>query len=313
MLDLRMTADYAAKAQGVTVQAIHKKLKSKNLPYAKSHGRIYFGYETAKQLFEFNFQKRIIAFMNIKGGVGKTICAFEAAAGSCLYGSKNLLADFDLQANQTRDRLEVDASEVPVLIDCILENYSVEDSIVKIIPGLDLFPSRIDNCMLDAELMVKKIPLHKAIRDRFRPLLKIYDNIFFDCNPSFGSLFSAIALAVDEIIIPITPDKQSFAGLNITYKEIKKIEQQYGATIPIRVVFNLFNASKRTSYEQQEKLITDPIYAPLRYKTTINQSQDFANALDKGNESIFKTLRETQARNDMDSFIKEMLKVGAEE
>lgn len=308
MIDARMTAATAAKFLGITVQAVHKRLNSKSIPYSKSHNRIYFGYESSKQLFNLNFNKKIRAFMNIKGGVGKGELCFDAAIGYNLYGSNNLLCDFDLQANQTRDRLHLDADDKPVLIDCVLENIPVTESIIKVAPGFDLFPSRIENCMLESELMAKRFPLDKVIRDRFRPLLDIYDNIFIDCSPAFGGYFTAIALAVDEIIVPVTPDKQSFAGLEMTFREIKKIEEIYKTHIPIKIIFNKFELRKNTSHELLEKLITHPDFGSMRYKTYIKLSQDFPNAFSRG-ETIFKTLRDSQARDDIDSLVTEMIEL----
>lgn len=308
MIDARITAAGAAKYLGISLQAVHKRLNTKNIPYSKSHNRIYFGHESAKQLFDIQFTKKIRAFMNIKGGVGKGELCYDNCVGYNLYGSNNLLCDFDLQANQTRDRLGLDASEKPVLIDCILDNIPVTDAIIDISPGFDLFPSRIENCMLESELMAKRLPLDKVIRDRFRPLLTEYDNIFIDCSPAFGGYFTAIALAVDEIIVPVTPDTQSFAGLEMCFREIKKIEEIYKTNIPIRVVFNKFELRKKTSYDELERLITHPVFGPLRYKTYIKLSQEFPNAFSKG-ETIFKTLRDSQAREDIDSLVTEMIEL----
>ena len=70
--DSRMTATDAAEFKNVTAQSIHKELITKNLISNKNNNRVYFGHDTARKIFNINFNKNIISFQIVKGGTGKT-------------------------------------------------------------------------------------------------------------------------------------------------------------------------------------------------------------------------------------------------
>lgn len=102
-----MTISEAAAFLNLSTQAVHKRIKSKNLPIKRKRNRFYFGYETSRQLFELTFPKKIYVFQNIKGGVGKTEITYSIAIKANLYGAKVLCIDLDLQGNLTKGCLKL--------------------------------------------------------------------------------------------------------------------------------------------------------------------------------------------------------------
>ncbi len=61
-LEYKITAVDAANFRGHTVQSIHKELKTKNLVSYKSNNRVFFGHDTAREIFNIDFQKRLFLF-----------------------------------------------------------------------------------------------------------------------------------------------------------------------------------------------------------------------------------------------------------
>ena len=102
-----------------------------------------------------------IAGQIVKGGTGKATAIDNIACCANAFGAKVLLIDIDPQGNLT-DAHNIDADELPVLVDFIQDHIKVADGIVNVSPGLDLIASRIENVVLDNILMLKKMNLRKS-------------------------------------------------------------------------------------------------------------------------------------------------------
>ncbi len=84
-MEAKITAAEAANQLKITLQALHKQLKVKNLSFEKSQNRVFFGHETARKLFKLDFKKKIVAFQIVKGGTGKTSIAHAVSIKANLY------------------------------------------------------------------------------------------------------------------------------------------------------------------------------------------------------------------------------------
>jgi chromosome partitioning protein len=304
-MDPKMSVAEAASFLGITLQAVHHRLKTKNLPVKKSKNRFYFGHETARQLFQINFNKKIIALQNVKGGVGKTEATVDIPIRAALYGARVLCIDEDMQGNLT-DSFGIDADNLPVMVDIIKNKMPIEEAIINIMPGLDLIPSNIDNSVLDNVLMLGRHPLDRVYREMFDSLRDRYDLIFIDCPPALGQSVTATILAADEIIAPVTPDKRSIRGLKILTAELKNIEENFKRHVPLKVLFNKFDTRNNLSHEKYKELLTDPYYGSRLITRYIRDAQDFPKAIDKGH-SIFDTFKTTYAKEDIDIVTQEIL------
>src|ERR671915_2449767 len=89
--------------------------------------------------------QRVIAMVNNKGGVGKTTCALNIAAGLARKDRRVLVVDTDPQANASLILLGAKLFELPHSIyDVLLEsNRHIREIIAPTpIAGLDLVPSQ---------------------------------------------------------------------------------------------------------------------------------------------------------------------------
>lgn len=301
----KMTATEAAAFKGVSLQAIHKSLKTKGLPFEKKQNRAFFGHTTARGLFELSFSPQIVAFQIVKGGTGKTSLAHSIAIRASLYGAKVLCVDLDQQANLTQS-LGVDAEEMPTMIDVLKKQARITDCIIKVDDGVDLIPSRIENALLDNTLMLERYPLDKVYREPFLKFKNNYDLIVIDCPPALGQSVASIALASDMIIAPVTPEKFSLSGLKISTDEIDNIQSRYQVKIPLRLILNKFDTRTSLSHEILSSLIKHPVFSEKLFKTYVRTSQDFPNAIAEG-VSIFEVLKQTAAKEDIDLVTREIL------
>ncbi|APS75122.1 winged helix-turn-helix domain-containing protein [Piscirickettsia salmonis] len=74
-IDPKITAKEVASFLGLTVQAVHKRIKVKGAKEKKAQNRIYFGHDTAREIIEPKVKQFKIATAVVKGGVGKTTLA----------------------------------------------------------------------------------------------------------------------------------------------------------------------------------------------------------------------------------------------
>ncbi|MGD0465577.1 MAG: ParA family protein [Gammaproteobacteria bacterium] len=305
-MEPKMLLSEAAEALNVTSQALHNQLKRKNLLSNKSRNRVYFGHTTSRELLGLNFNSQIMSFQIVKGGTGKTSLCLAVGIRACLYGASTLLVDLDQQGNLTK-ACRIASQNKPIMIELINQRLSIEEGIVPVFDGLDILPSRIENALLDSNLMLKRFPLDRVYREMIFPLKKKYDLILIDCPPALGSSVAAVALTSDRVICPVTPSEFSLEGLEITKTEIKNIENNFKVSIPISPILNEFDARTALSHETMRFLLAS--YDKNLIRSVVRKSQEFENVLTKG-ISIFDTLQNTTAKEDVDLLTRELLGVG---
>jgi chromosome partitioning protein len=310
-MEPKMTAADTARFLGVSLQAVHKQLRGKALAFAKAQNRVFFGFETARHLFGPVPRNRIVAFQIVKGGTGKTSLAHSFAVRANLYGAKVLCVDLDQQGNFTQ-ACKVDPEAHPCMVDVIQDDMPVREAIVSVGPGFDLLPSRIENSVLDNAIMLKRLPLDRVYRDRFDSLRDDYDLIVVDCPPAIGQSVAAVALATDLVVAPVTPEKFCLSGLKITTREIQTLEATYHREIPVKIVLNKHDNRTVLSHEVLSALVKHPVYGDMLFKSYIRSSQEFPNAIAKG-QSVFDSLRDTPAKEDADLLTREILEFAAPE
>lgn len=298
----------AASALGVSLSAVHKAFKNKKLLFTKVRNRAYFGHDIARSFFEFSFKKQVIAAQIVKGGTGKTSIIHNLAVRANLYGARVLCIDVDQQGNLT-EAFGVNAEKHPCMIDVLQGDSNLQQAIINVAPGLDLLPSRLENAVLDNLIMLKKLPIDRVYASRIEQLRKKYDLILLDCPPALGQSVAAVALAVDTVIAPVTPERFSISGLRITKDEFETLEQNFEKTIPVKVLINKFDNRTALSHEVMALLVRDDRFGPLLFKSHIRSSQDFPNAAAKG-VSIFDTFTDSSAKEDVDLVTQELLEIG---
>ncbi len=198
--------------------------------------------------FSSNFHPKSSFSRSLKGGTGKTSLALETAVRASLYGAKVLCVDLDSQGNLTQ-ACNQNPEEVPVMIDHLAEGYPIYDSLIQVTDGIDLFPSRIENALLDEVIRNNNLPLETLYREPFSQLQSYYDLIIFDCPPSLGQSVAAAALAADLLVAPVTPDKFALAGLESTRQMLIELEEDYSIAIPCYPLLNKFELEDKRSID----------------------------------------------------------------
>lgn len=291
----------------VSTQAIHKQLKTKGIPCQKIGNKSFITFDTAKKLFNLNFKKKKVAVQIVKGGTGKTTSIDNIASCATTYGAKVLLIDADPQGNLT-DANGVDAENYPVLIDVIKGEAHIKDCIVKITNGLHLIPSRIENVILDNEIVNKRLPLDKFYKNILTSIEDEYDFIFIDCPPTMGQAVTAATLYADIVLAPLNPDKFSAKGLKILKQEVETLNNGYHKNIKYKVYLNKFSGKTILSDKAIVSLISDPELEGKVLSTTVQYAQEIPNVTDE-NKNAFSSLKKSLVREDFDRLTRELLEI----
>lgn len=295
----------AASTLGISLQAVHKRLKKQGFEYKQTGRRAFFTYETAKTLFGFEFVGRVISFQIVKGGTGKSTLCSSVAVRANLYGANVLCIDLDQQANLTQ-ALHFDVGDHPTVLDIVQESCPARDAVCEVLPGLDLIPSSMKNALLDNTIMLKRLSVDRVYRSFVSEFRKDYDLILIDCPPAIGQSVAAASLASDVVVAPVTPENFSLSGLQLTAAELVQLGRSYESEIKLKILINKYDTRTSLSNEMLGSLSRHETYGPMLMNSYVRNTQEFQNSQAK-NISVFDSLKNTTAREDIDILTCELL------
>lgn len=176
----------------------------------------------------------IIAFINQKGGVGKSILSFNIGTMLSFNKKKVLFIDLDAQSTLTDMAIPSTVPYQATLFDVLKSKMDIKKAIVHT-ENYDILPGDIQIASLEHKLnknVLKKI-LEAISND--------YDYIILDCPPALGMMNITALYAADKIISVVKPDIVSTRGLSLLNQTIKN--EVPGKTINA-VVINQYKKRK---------------------------------------------------------------------
>jgi chromosome partitioning protein len=250
---------------------------------------------------------RAIAFMNQKGGVGKTTCAVNLSAALALKGRKVLLVDIDPQANASI-HLAIDVHDLERSIYHVLTGMcSVRDAILTDIrPGLSVLPANIDLSGAEIEL-VNAVGRETILRDALGSFLaeEPCDFVIFDCPPSLGLLSLNALTAAREVIIPLQTEFFALQGMVKLLEVIRLIQKRLNHRLEIAGVLpTIFDGRTNLGHEviaEIRKFFGDKVY-----RTAIRNTVKLAEAPGHG-KTIFEYADDSMAAVDFRELALEVL------
>ncbi|MFN0059232.1 MAG: ParA family protein [Planctomycetota bacterium] len=181
---------------------------------------------------------RKIAFINQKGGVGKTTLVANCGAYWARNGRRVLLVDLDAQAHLTLHLGTAADLDRINLYRVFRGELDIADAIVHIPgEGLDLLPSHIDLSAAEWEFG-QEVGREMLLRDRLRLLLKVraYDLVLVDCPPSLGFLSLNALAAVDDVVIPVQAEFFALQGMAQLLKVIELVRERLHSDLEWRAI-----------------------------------------------------------------------------
>lgn len=172
---------------------------------------------------------RVIAFMNQKGGVGKTTTAVSLAAGIARQGRRTLLIDLDPQAHASLHLGVEPGSTGATVYDALHDPARVTDAIAHARENLDVLPAETDLAAAESELAGapdRQQRLTQAIARLQSDPARAYDFILMDCPPSLGLLTLNALTAAREVMIPMQAHFLALQGVGKLLETVRLVSQQ---------------------------------------------------------------------------------------
>lgn len=228
---------------------------------------------------------RRIAFINEKGGVGKTTLAVNVAA---FFAQKRkqrvLLVDLDTQGHAAKT-LGIDVRAGGPTIFDLLTKPGVE-------PNDVIRPTAVENLWLipSWKEMAEFPTVAAADPERARILAKKlqsiegrYDVVVFDAPPSFGLVTTNVLLAADEIVIPVATTYLALDGCAEMVATVERISKEYGhEKLRVTQIVPTLYRKTQLSDEIVEKLKTyfpKKVTEPVSLNVSIDEAQSHGKTI----------------------------------
>ena len=184
-----------------------------------------------------------IAFLNPKGGVGKTTSVINIGAGLANSGKRILLIDMDPQEHLTYS-LGMEGKKNRNIFQLLTGEIRLEEVVVQR-GKMDIIPASQRLEELEMKLAyIKKSDLLK----NYLKFLNGYDYVLIDCPPNLNILTQNAMVAADEIYIPVQTEFLALQGMGRITNILKKIRKRNNPKLKIAgIIGTRFDSRKNLS------------------------------------------------------------------
>jgi chromosome partitioning protein len=218
---------------------------------------------------------RILAMANQKGGVGKTTTTINLGAALAEYGRRVLLVDFDPQGALSVG-LGVNANNLDMSIYNLLmqDDVTIHDIMVKTnVDGLHLLPANIDLSAAEIQL-VNEVAREMALARLLRPVLRDYDFILIDCQPSLGLLALNALTCAHGVLVPLECEFFSLRGVALLLDTIDKVRERLNFDLELEGILATMYDSRTTHSRQVLQRVVEA-FGDKVYQTVITKTVKF--------------------------------------
>lgn len=227
---------------------------------------------------------RVIAFINLKGGVAKTTSCINIGAGLARQNKRVLLVDLDPQANLSYS-LGIQGHESNQTIVELLDNKITAEKTFNQVSNYYVIPSKLDLADLERKINSQATGREIILKKKLQDYEKYFDYILLDCPPSSNILvYNALAFA-DEVFIPVQCEYLSLHGLVKIVAMVEEVKEYLNPHIKITgIIATMFQSVSGLNKEVLQTLQEN--YKSLLFKTPIRRTVSLAEA-QANNKDIF--------------------------
>lgn len=248
---------------------------------------------------------KVLAFVNQKGGVGKTTTAVNLA--SCLAAAEKrcLLIDLDPQGNATSGLGFAKHDLTSSIYDVLVNDKPLASVVVSTdMPFLDLAPSNTQ--LVGAELeLVSAFSRENKLANAIKRLEESYDFILIDCPPSLNLLTINALTASQGVVVPVQCEYYAMEGLSELMKTIQLVQNHLNPDLKIEgILLTMFDG--RNNLARQVSGEVRDYFGDKVYDTVIPRNVKLSECPSHGRSIIMYDVQSKGAQSYLD-MTREML------
>ena len=218
---------------------------------------------------------KTLAFINLKGGVGKTVSAANVAhILVTVHHKKVLLVDADKQGSASRyfGLYGNQEGAAALLLANNLDAESVESAIYRTgCKGLDVITSGMELYAADRALYEREDTDTARVLAGVLDLVRNdYDFCIIDNGPSVDTVTLNVLTAADDVLIPIRPDEFSFSGLLDLVEQVDAVRESVNPGLTLRGAFFTHWQNRETFWQARRSLEDSGICPVLQTAISYN-------------------------------------------
>lgn len=206
-------------------------------------------------------EKRI-AFINNKGGCGKSTSLFHVAGELAGRGYSVLVIDADKQCDTSNNLLSEEESgwdeKDKTLLDFLMGKADLSEVLkMNFIKVGNKKPDYFGIDVIPADKRLEKQSLLKDLDARGKFDLS-YDFILIDCPPSNRAIEKIVLEQIaDSVIVPMTPDLNTVRGYGAVVNKIDKARENNPDLKVLGIFFSRFKKNRRKDEEYREMMLNN--------------------------------------------------------
>lgn len=224
---------------------------------------------------------RVIAFVNQKGGVGKTTTVQNVGAALARAGKRVLLVDLDAQGSLTAS-CGLDPEELEKTLYDVLDGHSTVEKVKKTVEGIDLLPAGMNLAQADLTF-AGKIGRENMLK---KALARVtgYDYVLLDCPPNLGLVTVNALVAAGEIIIPVQAEFHALRGLELLQSTVAMVQDLNPDLRVLGIAVTFYDKRKTLNRDVFNELRRN--FPDLIFETKIRDAVALAEAPSHGKDIL---------------------------
>ncbi|MBF0206861.1 MAG: ParA family protein [Oligoflexia bacterium] len=218
--------------------------------------------------------QEIITVANNKGGVGKTMQAYQLV---CHLGHKNhrvLAIDFDSQANLSSTLgVNIERTLIP---EWLIGDVSIKEVIISVegnedfYKNISLIPASRHLANLSKLLILSESEVRKSagrkerlLKIRLQEVVNDYDYVIIDTPPMLGDELVMSLVSSDRVLVPTQAQDYSIDGLEELMDTFEIIKESENPKLEFAIIPSMVNPRRKIERQRLEELSTNFNITPV--------------------------------------------------